>query len=374
MRILLISDMHFGFGSSSERWDDSFLAVESIIEKEWDAILIAGDIFDTRIPNTETFARTMGIFLKTQKIGYGVNVTGVNKNIGKINGVPIIAINGNHERRVKGLVNPVEALETGGFLVRLHCNGVLLEKNGERVFVQGMSAVPEQYAVAAMEEWGPKPKTDCYNIIMIHQNLEGFVRSEKNFPKSSLPEGFDLYVCGDIHESHKTNIHGKTLIIPGSTVATQINKDACNPRVYTEIDTKGQVTQRAFENQRPIYYKEFEDRESIEKFMTEVSENKSELKPIVKSKSPVKMDELKTRFGEDIILMNVAEKHTSVSITEQKFSVQESGKKLLEKNLKELGLEAKVFSDLFELLLNKKQEEALSLLRQNVKINHGKSD
>ncbi|NIQ17993.1 MAG: hypothetical protein GTN43_04250, partial [Candidatus Aenigmarchaeota archaeon] len=73
-------------------------------------------------------------------------VKGIEKDISKISeialmGIPIVAIHGTHERRTKGLLNPVEALEKAGFLIYLHCNGVIFKKGSERVAVHGMSGV-----------------------------------------------------------------------------------------------------------------------------------------------------------------------------------------------------------------------------------------
>jgi len=371
MKILLLSDTHLGFSSGGERWEDAFLALKEALQEEADLILLGGDVFDTRTPTVEAFSRAMELFLKTSSLKSDLRVSGAAgkkiKNI--VHGVPVVAIHGNHERRVKGLVNPVEALEMGGFLIHLHCNGVLLEKNGERISVQGMSAVPEQYAPGVLEEFNPKPVPDSFNIFMFHQNLERFVRSEKQFPKSLLPEGFDLYICGDIHESHKTSFQGKPLILPGSAVATQINKDSRKPRIYALIDTKTQsIDFIPFKNQRKIFYEEFEAREETEKFLRETLKEEHPMKPIIKIKSPTPLDELKSIAGEKTILMGAHEKEIpSLTIEEQKFSAQESGKQILEKNLKKLDLDPKTFQDIFELLLEKKQDEALILLRHQAK-------
>lgn len=368
MKILLMSDTHLGFAQGTIREEDAFLSFEEGIEKalEADLILLGGDIFDSRVPTAETFSRMMEILLKTKQRESTVTLAETrNKKIkNQVSGIPVVAIHGNHERRVRGLVNPIEALERGGFLIHLHCNGVVFEKNGEKVAVQGMSAVPEQYAVSALEEWNPQPLEGAYNIFLFHQNLEGFVRAERTFPKASLPQGFDLSICGDIHESHQSK-DGK-LLLPGSTVATQITKDSCNLRVYWEIDTqKRQLLSHPFKNQRKIYYEEFEKKEEAETFIQKVLQEPHPLQPIIKIKTPLPPEEITARFGKEAILKIVQEKEIpTLSLEEQKLSVQQSGKQLLEKNLKQLNLDPKLFEAVFELLVNKKQEEALNLLKE----------
>ena len=129
MKISIISDMHLGYAYGTERENDSFLAAEEAIEAsaDCDAILVGGDIFDTRTPTTETLIRSMQLFMKTNfweggaKVVEGVGGKSLS-DFSPLNtsGVPIIAIHGTHERRSKGLMNPVEGLEKAGFVIYLH--------------------------------------------------------------------------------------------------------------------------------------------------------------------------------------------------------------------------------------------------------------
>jgi DNA repair exonuclease SbcCD nuclease subunit len=51
MKVAVLSDFHFGFSYSLETENDSFENAEEAMEKalDCDLILIAGDIFDSRI-------------------------------------------------------------------------------------------------------------------------------------------------------------------------------------------------------------------------------------------------------------------------------------------------------------------------------------
>ncbi len=61
MKIAILSDLHFGFGAGTERETDAYDAAEEMIRKSLncDVILIAGDMFDTRVPRTEDLVRSM---------------------------------------------------------------------------------------------------------------------------------------------------------------------------------------------------------------------------------------------------------------------------------------------------------------------------
>lgn len=371
MQIILISDTHLGFAQGTERWEDAFLTFEEGVAKALDAdlLILAGDVFDTRIPTTETFSRAMEILLDARKKP-PLAFQGLNKN-SPHQPVPVIAIHGNHERRVKGLVNPVEALEKGGFLTHLHCNGIIVEKDREKVAIQGISSVPEQYFENIIREWNPLPIPGCYNIFLFHQNLEGFLYSEKAISPSLLPRGFDLYICGDIHESHHSSLEGKPLILPGSTVATQLKKDSTSPRTFTRIDTKtGAIDFVPFENQRKIYYEECSSLAEAEELVRKILKEKHAIKPVIKIKSFFPPEDLEARFS-DKALLNIVDQRSlpSVELEEQRLSAQESGKNLLRKNLGQAGLNPQLFEAVFELLLEKKDGEALSLLKAQYKNN-----
>ena len=61
---------------------------------------------------------------------------------------------------------------------------------------------------------------------MFHQSLYELLPFNGEFLRyGELPEGFDLYLCGHIHNRIETSVYGKKLLIPGSTVLTQF-KDA----------------------------------------------------------------------------------------------------------------------------------------------------
>jgi len=105
MRIAIFSDCHCGYAFEEERGDDSFKALEDSIEKSLDSdlILIAGDLFDSRIPKPEVFARTAKILSRAQNLTSKTKlISAKNKDSispSALRGIPIVAIHGTHERR-----------------------------------------------------------------------------------------------------------------------------------------------------------------------------------------------------------------------------------------------------------------------------------
>jgi DNA repair exonuclease SbcCD nuclease subunit len=385
MKLAILSDVHLGYAWGTERQEDPFEAMEEALEKslDCDAILVVGDMFDTRIPSTEVFTGAMEMFIKPLTKPSDAEITGgINKKTDRLlpmsSGIPIIAIHGTHERRARGLINPVQALEKAGFVAHIHCNGVVLEKNGEKVAIQGLSGVPDQYAESVLKQWNPKPMENAFNIFLIHQSIKQFMFAPSAIDLESIPKGFDYYICGHMHEPKETKYDDSPLLIPGSFVPTQMTKDASIPRGFWVIETRNPVkaTFIEFENQRKVYHKVFNTdmkREIITEELAALLNKPLKKKPVVRidfvGKSGVPddyLDEIRTRFSGRAILhfrKDVDDEKPVVrSIDEQRLSAQETGRKALENNLKEFKLDPRVFENVFELVLENKLDDAVDLL------------
>lgn len=381
MKLSIISDLHLGFASGTEREEDSFEAAQEAIEMsaDCDAILVAGDIFDSRTPTTDTLIRAMQLFMKTNFWEGGARVSeGIGKDLSEfsplnLSGVPIVAIHGTHERRSKGLMNPVEGLEKAGFVIYLHCNGVVLEKNRERVCVQGLSGVPDQYAESVLSEWNPQPMKGCFNIFMLHQSVAPFLYSDKLVDLDSLPKGFDLYVAGHMHDP-QTSVHSSApLLIPGSTIQTQLNKESVQSRGFWILDTETRSLDfRELASQRKVYYRAFENpgpgemENEIESILEDTHHEK---KPIIRIRLTGKETDtsaIQSRFQELAIISFRKdfdeEALPAKTLEEHRLSVQELGRKILRENLEAAGLDPERFESIFELLLEKRTEQAQELL------------
>ena len=372
----IISDIHMGHGEG-ERYEDPFDAFEEALElcKDCDFLLLPGDIFDSRTPLTETITRAAVLLAKAGRKDSGVKILEKDTNLR----TPIIAIHGTHERRSKGLLNPVEALDKMGFLIHLHCNYVVLEKGGEKVCIQGLSAVPEQFSEKVVKEWAPKPVPNCKNVFFLHQSIAGFLYAEHLLLLESLPKGFDLYVNGHIHEPKEATCHGAPFIIPGSLVHTQVTSTTKPARVY-KVDLQNmKIWWEELQNQRKFYYKAFEgaDPKEVENYLKEIlDEPKKEMeadgisfkafkKPLIKIKiKRIPTDELMIKFGDKAFISFGFEKEEieTKTLEEHVLSVKDMGKQLLKDNLKEAGIEE--WEPIFELLLNKKQEEVIKMLEK----------
>lgn len=400
MKISILSDFHFGYAWNSHLEEDSFQNAQEAIVKSLDSdlILIVGDIFDTRIPTTEVWAKALKTLSKpilSKNTGIKLVKT-LNKDLDDISkrtltGIPVVALHGTHERRGRDQINAIHALEQTGFLIHLHCNGLIFEKNGQKIAVQGMSGVPERYAKQVLDRWNPRPIKDCYNILMLHQSIEPYVYSPLEPPTlnlSNLPQGFDLIINGHIHTHELKKINDTSLLLSGSTIVTQLKEEEAKvPKGFYQLKLPdGEFTFIKLDSIRKFFFKEIildEKKlmsDQIEERIKNIIKDEFKKKPLIKlkiigRKTGVIDKELKEieknydgrailRFTKQLESPEITEKLEFLKkMREEKISLEEMGMQLLYENLRELKFE-KQFDpdDVFKLLSDNQIERALNII------------
>jgi DNA repair exonuclease SbcCD nuclease subunit len=171
-------------------------------------------------------AEGINLFRNLSKKEWKSSVTKVEATSKSFTTVPVIAIPGTHERRAQGAENPVNLLGLAGLLVDVSDGYAIIEKGTEKTMIFGIGGVSEERFQETIAKLDPKPLKGHFNIFMFHQSAYELLPFSDDFIHlEDLPAGFDLYVCGHIHNRVEKKVHGKPLLIPGSTVLTQL-KDA----------------------------------------------------------------------------------------------------------------------------------------------------
>ncbi len=302
MKIAVISDAHLGHAYGTELGEDAFYQFKQALQHAmgWaDLIILAGDIFDERVPRQEVLAKAMEVLqLPHEKEGTGIMFSSF---IGEhaqtparaLHGIPVVSVYGTHERRSAQSVNPIQLLEKAGFLINLHCNGVTFEKNGQKISIQGLSGVPERYVKPIIEQWSPKPVPDSFNIFVFHQSLKEYVYDPEDtfIGINDLPPDFDLYVDGHIHWPNVLESAGKRVIFPGSTVITQKKKiEAEKKKGFFKLEIEGSELSYEFieiPDQRPFYYIEVKFKDKSPSQVVELA--RAKLSKIHEKKKPLLM-------------------------------------------------------------------------------------
>jgi len=394
MRLAVVSDLHFGY---SRFYEDSFgqaaRALEKAVEMA-DAVLIPGDLFDSRTPRQEVFERAFRVFECVLKKKWGVRVKG-------FEGLPpVIVIPGTHERRTKDQTNAIHVMEAAGFVVNAHLRKCELElggdqaarrgaesraSGGERVVVQGLGGVPEDWAAAAIEKENYQPVQGAFNIFMLHQSMSELLPDDKAMSIEDLPKGFDLYVNGHLHKNQIRKVEKAQLIIPGSTVLTQMKKGEEGEKGFYVYETKTREADFIPIKTRPFFYREINfEGASLSDVMKRCEKEVKELvsgaaeKPIIKLKLKgtlaqglelanlqIKMpQELNEKCYLDIdksLEDSDVDKKISFlrDVREQKISIREMGMELLKKRLEMRKSRMKGVEELFEQLTEKDAVETV---------------
>ncbi len=268
MKLAIISDTHFGFREGTELELDCYINAEQALRKAFetcDLILMPGDIFDLETPSQLTFDRTFKLFSEFIK----------ENNQKCIMKVPIIAIAGTHEYKGKEYTNPLDVLESAKYIIQLKHSS--FQHADCAIF--GMSGVPEKVAKDVLRKLNFQPKENAQNILMTHQSYKELLAFDDEMISTltfeDLPKGFDLYINGHIHKHHLLKMQNGPMLIPGSTIVTQIKQNEIqDKRGFCIYDTKTKDIEFVpIETQRNIFYFEIEEKETTkEKLKDKIDE------------------------------------------------------------------------------------------------------
>ena len=292
MKIAIISDIHLGY----ERFEEDALAQAreafGLAARLADAVLIPGDVFDKRYPKPEVIAQAINLFRELSKNDWGARIVDF-KGHGKIyTDVPIVAIPGTHERIAEGKDNALRLLSLAGLLADTSEATTVLQKGDEKVAIFGLGGLSEEMVAERLKKLDARPIGGMLNIFMFHQSIYELLPFSKHFMTyNDIPKGFDLYVCGHIHNRVETTVHGKKLLIPGSTVITQLKDKEQEQKGFLLLDTADLRHEFMYIKSRPFIEKSISfscatPAHIIEKCEKEISDimAKEEAVPIIRLK------------------------------------------------------------------------------------------
>ena len=253
MRIAIVSDLHIGY----ERFEaDAFAQAKEALElakTQADAILIPGDVFDKRAPKPEVIAQGINIFRDLASNPWNAKVARHSGNGTYFTGIPVLAVPGTHERTAEGKENPLTLLALAGLLVDVSESTAIISKGDEKVAVFGLGGISEDRVRSVLNGLAPKPVQGLFNVFMFHQSIYELLPFDDNFLRyDDLPNGFDLYIDGHIHNSVEGIVHGKPFLIPGSTVLTQLKDGEQERKGFIVFDTKAGNHKFVNINSRPF--------------------------------------------------------------------------------------------------------------------------
>jgi len=408
MKIAFLTDFHLGFSREGREGEAFLLAKDALSQAVGEGaqlIVLNGDLFNRAVPTQEDLFEAFALFADCHRfpgpdLKISVEKKGQAREV-QFSGIPIIAIHGTHEFRGRDFKNALEVMDSAGFLIYIHAAHATVECRGEKIVFHGLGGVPEKKAKDALLKWAPKPVPGAKNILLLHQSFKEFLPFDDEMVASlsisDLPVGFDFAVNGHLHSHAEFREGNHVLLIPGSTVITQMKQAESESRkgfyIYDSSDGKAEFVE--FVEQRPFYYKKIElenasIEEALERARNELSSllskgGEREMRPLVRlvfkgslakglNASDIDFSKAIGEFREKAIV-TVSHSFTGEDFSKkidalkklqsEKKSIAEMGLGILEKNLAETDFgDAFNARRMFSLLSEGSTDKALEILME----------
>ena len=222
IRILHTADTHLGYRQyhSEVRRKDFFAAFEIVIndaaDMQVDAVVHAGDLFDSRNPTLEDLLETINILSRL-----------------KAAGIPFFGIVGNHESKQN--TQWLDLLQEMRLAARLGKKPQLI---GD-VAVYGIDSVPRSkiplFDYSGFEAPEASRLENCRTLLVMHQIVQPFPYAEWDCAEvlENLPFKVDIILLGDYHKYEKFKLGETWVTYPGSTERNSMSES--EPRSYNII-------------------------------------------------------------------------------------------------------------------------------------------
>ncbi|QLC51150.1 metallophosphoesterase [Methanolobus zinderi] len=219
IRIIHTGDTHLGYRqyhSEVRRQDfmDAFSRViDDAIEMEVDAVVHAGDLFDSRNPTLDDILGTMELFSRLRNAG-----------------IPLLAIVGNHESKQD--TQWLDLYASMGLVVRLGATPFLL---GD-VAIYGIDCVPKsRIPLFDYSVFDGKATDAGYNLLVMHQLMKPFAFGEWDMHEvlDAVPFDVDAVLLGDNHKHEIIKVDDTWVTYCGSTERNSTSEK--EPRSYNIV-------------------------------------------------------------------------------------------------------------------------------------------
>ena len=225
IRILHTADTHLGYRQyhSEVRRKDFFAAFEVVVndavEMQVDAVVHAGDLFDSRNPTLEDLLETMNILSRL-----------------KAAGIPLFGIVGNHESKQN--TQWLDLFEEMGLAARLGKKPLMVGNAA----IYGIDSVPKSKIPLFDYSGFEAPDSalfslpeNCWKLLVMHQIMHPFPYAEWDCAEvlEKLPFKTDAILLGDYHKYEKIKVGDAWVTYPGSTERNSASEN--EPRSYNII-------------------------------------------------------------------------------------------------------------------------------------------
>jgi len=237
-----VADTHLGYEqyNLAVRREDFARAFQETVEKTLelkpDFMILAGDLFHQARPSNKTLEHTIRIFRRLKEAG-----------------IPVLVVDGSHDAAPNVITGTIlNPLDSAGLIYYLPRHENACWEN-ESCYVYGIPNFrtrrrTERQLPIFYDVKKPMPRGDKFNIFVFHMALdipELMKGKPADFAEASpdyIPEGFDYYAGGHIHEPWQLPFKGSILVYSGSTETVSYeDAEVDKGFYYVEVDSKKEV-------------------------------------------------------------------------------------------------------------------------------------
>jgi DNA repair exonuclease SbcCD nuclease subunit len=226
-----ISDLHLGYlqyGLEVRRqdFDNVFVeVVDKILELKPDFMIVAGDFFHQPRPSNITLENTVRSLKRLRDAG-----------------IPVLTVDGSHDSAPNMITGTIlHPLDSAGLVYHLpRHEGACWRKPG-CCYVYGVPNYRNRQRVLEamplfMKQNVPAPDPSLFNVFVFHMavELEGVIPSymEAEVPPELIPDGFNYYAGGHIHERYMGRFKSGYLVYSGCTETVSFDEAAYRKGFY----------------------------------------------------------------------------------------------------------------------------------------------
>ena len=245
------SDLHLGYaqyGLEARRadFDNAFTElVDKTIELKPDFMIIAGDLFHQARPSNTTLENAICNFKRLRDAG-----------------IPVLTVDGSHDSAPNMITGTILIpLDSAGLIYHLPRHERACWRKTDCCYVYGVPNFrsrrkTEEALPAFMAENTPAPDKSVVDIFVLHGLIDlpsvkpPYIEAE--IPPELIPEDFDYYAAGHVHEKYMSKFK-KGLLVYSGCVETVSYGEAKNQKgfFHVQVNEKGEVSPNYVELESP---------------------------------------------------------------------------------------------------------------------------
>ena len=214
MKFAHLADTHLGYRQFGlfEREKDFYevfeKVIDKIIEEKVDFVIHSGDLFETARPSPNALLAFQKGLLKL-----------------KGSGIPMYAIAGNHDSVMRsGSIPPQVIFKKLGLKVISPINTNYMHGD---IFIAGLPYYPSSQSKvlkSKLAELSKKAENHEKSVLVLHQGIDKYFGYQFELEIGDIPDNFDYYALGHIHNYVNDSFGKGRLVYPGSSEIWKTNE------------------------------------------------------------------------------------------------------------------------------------------------------